>query len=124
MAHVARQFARRASDAIASLASSSASRIASSYDEAMRANARYVVRDVDAARALPKQLLYTSLAKIPEIAASVARDARACQTLAANARAGELEVRTAFAWTAFACELYAWFCVGEIVGRGGKLTGY
>ncbi len=24
----------------------------------------------------------------------------------------------------FAGECYAWFCVGEIVGRGGTLTGY
>tara|TARA_B100000768_G_scaffold177638_1_gene192118 strand:- start:886 stop:1059 length:174 start_codon:yes stop_codon:yes gene_type:complete len=24
----------------------------------------------------------------------------------------------------FAGEVYAWFCVGEIVGRGGGLTGY
>lgn len=24
----------------------------------------------------------------------------------------------------FAAELYAWFCIGEIVGRGGSLTGY
>lgn len=24
----------------------------------------------------------------------------------------------------FAGECYAWFCVGEIVGRGGSITGY
>ena len=24
----------------------------------------------------------------------------------------------------FSAEVYAWFCVGEIVGRGGGLTGY
>lgn len=24
----------------------------------------------------------------------------------------------------FAGECYAWFCVGEIVGRGGTITGY
>ncbi|MDA9097693.1 ATP synthase subunit g [bacterium] len=24
----------------------------------------------------------------------------------------------------FTTEVYAWFCVGEIVGRGGGLTGY
>lgn len=24
----------------------------------------------------------------------------------------------------FGAELYAWWCVGEIVGRGGSLTGY
>ena len=31
------------------------------------------------------------------------------------------EVGTA---AAFAAECFAWFCVGEIVGRGGTLTGY
>tara|TARA_B100001540_G_scaffold279104_1_gene267708 strand:+ start:143 stop:268 length:126 start_codon:yes stop_codon:yes gene_type:complete len=24
----------------------------------------------------------------------------------------------------FASEVYAWFCVGEVIGRGGSLTGY
>lgn len=24
----------------------------------------------------------------------------------------------------FAGELYAWFCVGEVIGRGGSLSGY
>ena len=24
----------------------------------------------------------------------------------------------------FTAEVYAWFCVGEVVGRGGSLTGY
>ena len=24
----------------------------------------------------------------------------------------------------FAAELYAWFCVGEVIGRGGSLAGY
>jgi hypothetical protein len=27
-------------------------------------------------------------------------------------------------YVGFAAELYAWFCIGEIVGRGGSLTGY
>lgn len=27
-------------------------------------------------------------------------------------------------YAGFAAELYAWFCIGEIVGRGGSLTGY
>jgi F-type H+-transporting ATPase subunit g len=27
-------------------------------------------------------------------------------------------------YLAFGAEVYAWFCIGEIVGRGGSLTGY
>ena len=27
-------------------------------------------------------------------------------------------------YLAFGAEIYAWFCVGEIVGRGGSITGY
>ncbi len=27
-------------------------------------------------------------------------------------------------WLGFTAELYAWFCVGEILGRGVRVTGY
>lgn len=27
-------------------------------------------------------------------------------------------------YLAFGAEVYAWFCIGEIIGRGGSLTGY
>jgi len=27
-------------------------------------------------------------------------------------------------YVGFAAELYAWFVIGEIIGRGGSLTGY
>lgn len=27
-------------------------------------------------------------------------------------------------YVAFGAEVYAWFCIGEIVGRGFSLTGY
>lgn len=27
-------------------------------------------------------------------------------------------------YVGFAAELYAWMCIGEIIGRGGSLTGY
>ena len=27
-------------------------------------------------------------------------------------------------YAGFAAEVYAWFAIGEIVGRGGSLTGY
>lgn len=36
----------------------------------------------------------------------------------------ELKVEDAGIAALFGLELYAWFCVGEIVGRGFTLTGY
>jgi F-type H+-transporting ATPase subunit g len=36
----------------------------------------------------------------------------------------ELPLATVARGGVFAAECFAWFCVGEIVGRGFKLTGY
>ena len=33
----------------------------------------------------------------------------------------DLQVATQFL---FVGEVYAWFCVGEVIGRGGTLSGY
>lgn len=27
-------------------------------------------------------------------------------------------------WLGFGAEVFAWFCVGEIIGRGGSIAGY
>ena len=37
---------------------------------------------------------------------------------------GDVIVAEAGIAALFAAECYAWFCVGEIVGRGGTMTGY
>jgi F-type H+-transporting ATPase subunit g len=36
----------------------------------------------------------------------------------------ELSATEAGMYVAFGAELFAWFCVGEIVGRGGSINGY
>ena len=36
----------------------------------------------------------------------------------------ELPLSTVAKAGVFSAECFAWFCVGEIIGRGGSLTGY
>ena len=40
------------------------------------------------------------------------------------ARRQELPLSEAGLYAAFAGELFAWFCAGEILGRGGSISGY
>jgi F-type H+-transporting ATPase subunit g len=43
---------------------------------------------------------------------------------AAAANWRELPLATVGKAAVFSAECFAWFCVGEIIGRGGTLTGY
>ena len=36
----------------------------------------------------------------------------------------ELPMTEVATYAGFAAEVYAWFVIGEIIGRGGSLTGY
>ena len=40
------------------------------------------------------------------------------------ARRQDLPLSEAGLYAAFAGEVFAWFCVGEVVGRGGSISGY
>lgn len=40
------------------------------------------------------------------------------------ARRQDLPLAEAGLYTAFVGEMFAWFCVGEVVGRGGSISGY
>jgi len=94
------------------------------YAETMRANAEYVVTDARAAKKLGRQFVFTNLARIPPAMKHAGEEVKTVRGILDKARAGEVDMQTVAVGAAFAAEAYAWFCVGEIVGRGGKLTGY
>ncbi|RWW78578.1 hypothetical protein BHE74_00013199 [Ensete ventricosum] len=72
------------------------------YKELLEKNKQHIVHPptIDKCQELSKQLFYTRLART------------------------ELKVEDAGIAALFGLELYAWFCVGEIVGRGFTFTGY
>jgi len=94
------------------------------YERTMRANAEYVVTDEARAKRLGREFVYTNLARLPGAIESAKAEMETVKAVARRARAGEVDMQTVGVSAAFAAEVYAWFCVGEIVGRGGKLTGY
>ena len=61
-------------------------------------------------------------AELPVRYAHMRREWAAVRDAARNWR--ELSLGEAGTAVAFGAECFAWFCVGEIVGRGGTLTGY
>ena len=120
--------ARRARAAASRAASATYDAIApeviARYEKTMAANAEYVVRDPARAKRLGREFVYTNLARLPRAIEAATAEAAAARATAARARAGEADVATIGTAVVFAAEVYAWFCVGEIGGRGGKLTGY
>ena len=94
------------------------------YAKTMRANAEYVVADETAAKKLGRQFVFTNLARIPPAMRHAGEEVKTVRGILDKARAGEVDMQTVAVGAVFAAEAYAWFCVGEIVGRGGKLTGY
>ena len=61
-------------------------------------------------------------AELPVHYAHMRREWAAVRDAARNWR--ELSVGEVGTAVAFGAECFAWFCVGEIVGRGGTLAGY
>ncbi|KAK9802880.1 hypothetical protein WJX73_000313 [Symbiochloris irregularis] len=94
---------------------------ANTYDKLMKDNQQYVVKDKAAADKLGRQLVYTNLAKIPEV---LAQNGKEWGTLRQKAsKITELPLTEVGTYLLFAGEVYAWSCVGEIIGRG-SVTGY
>ena len=117
---VARSMRGRARDAYDAIAPP----VTRAYERTMAANAEYVVKDEARAKRLGREFVYTNLARVPGAIESATAEMETVQAAARRARAGEVDMHTVGASAVFAAEVYAWFCVGEIVGRGGKLTGY
>mmetsp|Transcript_3836 Transcript_3836/g.11085 ORF Transcript_3836/g.11085 Transcript_3836/m.11085 type:complete len:130 (-) Transcript_3836:372-761(-) len=96
--------------------------ITTRYSKMMEANKEYVVEDQAKASKLFKQWYYTNMSRIPDNITMVQKEAAELrQTLSKGTHLHVTEVGTlAF----FAAEVYAWFVVGEIIGRGGSLVDY
>ncbi|XP_010918384.1 uncharacterized protein [Elaeis guineensis] len=94
------------------------------YKELMEKNKKYVVDPptIEKCQELSKQLFYTRLASIPGRYEAFWKELDAVKHIWRNRN--ELKVEDAGIAALFGLELYAWFCVGEIVGRGFTFTGY
>lgn len=121
---VVERVARRGASAATSTYDAVAPRAIAAYEDVMEKNARYVVRNPERVRRLGREFVYSHLARLPDAVRAASGEMAVARESVKRARAGEMDVATAATAGVFAAELYAWFCVGEIVGRGGKLTGY
>ena len=93
-----------------------------SLETTIAKNAEYIVKDEAAAAKLPKQLVYTNLARVPKAIEIAEKEAKMVKEQ--WAKVDEMSVKELGVAALFGLETYAWFCVGEIIGRGGSLTGY
>ncbi len=94
------------------------------YKQLLEQNKQYVQEPptVEKCNLLAKQLLYTRLASIPGRYESFWKELDYVKHLWKNRH--ELKVEDAGIAALFGLECYAWFCAGEIVGRGFTFTGY
>ncbi|KAM0932544.1 putative ATP synthase, F0 complex, subunit G [Dioscorea sansibarensis] len=94
------------------------------YKQLLEKNKQYVVEppSIEKCQELSKQLFYTRLASIPGRYESFWKELDGVKNIWRNRH--ELKVEDAGIAALFGIELYAWFCVGEIVGRGFTFTGY
>ncbi|XP_008799619.1 uncharacterized protein LOC103714214 [Phoenix dactylifera] len=94
------------------------------YKELMEKNKKYVVDPptIEKCQELSKQLFYTRLASIPGRYEAFWKELDGVKHIWRNRN--ELKVEDAGIAALFGLELYAWFCVGEIAGRGFTFTGY
>mmetsp|Transcript_6751 Transcript_6751/g.9171 ORF Transcript_6751/g.9171 Transcript_6751/m.9171 type:complete len:129 (+) Transcript_6751:80-466(+) len=104
------------------LTKTSVPKIITSYQTLMESNAKYVVKDPKAASILHKQLLFTNLSKIPNHIAKAQVEYAAWKKTVKNYQ--ELTLTQVATGSLFVAEVYAWYCVGEIAGRGFTLSGY
>jgi F-type H+-transporting ATPase subunit g len=93
-----------------------------SYEQMMKANAEYVVSDPVAAEKLAKQWFYTKMSQVP--GGIKASEAELGQLKGKLRNWKDLSAQEMGVLLAFGAELFAWFSIGEIVGRGGSITGY
>ena len=92
-----------------------------SYDQMMAANKEYVVADAVAADKLAKQWFFTRMSQIP---AGMRASEAELGALKGKLRSWkEMKAEEMMVLAAFGAELYAWFAIGEVVGRG-SIVGY
>ncbi|KAI8021799.1 hypothetical protein ACSBR2_005814 [Camellia fascicularis] len=94
------------------------------YKQLLEQNKQYIQEPptVEKCNLLSKQLFYTRLASIPGRYESFWRELDYVKHMWKNRQ--ELKVEDAGIAALFGLECFAWFCAGEIVGRGFTFTGY
>ncbi|KAL3532584.1 hypothetical protein ACH5RR_006105 [Cinchona calisaya] len=94
------------------------------YKQVMEQNKQYIQEPptVEKCNELSKQLFYTRLASIPGRSESFWKEVDFVKHMWRNRH--ELKVEDAGIAALFGLECFAWFCAGEIVGRGFTFTGY
>ncbi|XP_057493631.1 uncharacterized protein LOC130779097 [Actinidia eriantha] len=94
------------------------------YKQLLEQNKQYIQEPptVEKCNELSKQLFYTQLASIPGRSESFWKELDYVKQLWKNRH--ELKVEDAGIAALFGLECFAWFCAGEIVGRGFTFTGY
>ncbi|CAM8999712.1 unnamed protein product [Rhodiola kirilowii] len=94
------------------------------YKTLLEQNKHYIQEPatVEKCNELSKQLLYTRLASIPSRYESLWKELDYVKHIWKNRK--ELKVEDAGIAALFGLECYAWFCVGEIAGRGFTILDY
>lgn len=94
------------------------------YKQLMEQNKQYIQdpATVEKCNELSKQLLYTRMASIPGRYESFWKEVHFVKNAWKNRQ--ELKVEDAGIAALFGLECFAWYCAGEIVGRGFTFTGY
>ncbi|OAY27162.1 uncharacterized protein LOC110602945 [Manihot esculenta] len=94
------------------------------YKQLLEQNKQYIQEPptVETCSLLSKQLFYTRLASIPNRCESFWKELDYMKNLWKNRQ--ELKVEDAGIAALFGLECFAWYCAGEIVGRGFTFTGY
>ncbi|BFG39776.1 hypothetical protein CerSpe_260500 [Prunus speciosa] len=94
------------------------------YKNLLEQNKQYIQHPptVEKCSELSKQLFYTRLASIPGRTESFWKEVDYVKHLWKNRQ--DLKVEDAGIAALFGLECFAWFCAGEIVGRGFTFTGY
>ncbi|ONH97847.1 hypothetical protein PRUPE_7G214000 [Prunus persica] len=94
------------------------------YKNLLEQNKQYIQHPptVEKCNELSKQLFYTRLASIPGRTESFWKEVDYIKHLWKNRQ--DLKVEDAGIAALFGLECFAWFCAGEIVGRGFTFTGY
>ncbi|CAL0330889.1 unnamed protein product [Lupinus luteus] len=94
------------------------------YKQLLEQNKQYIQEPatVEKCNLLSKQLLYTRLASIPVRKEAFSKELDYVKQLWKKKQ--ELKVEDAGIAALFGLECFAWFCSGEIIGRGFTFTGY
>uniref|UniRef100_A0A2N9J706 Uncharacterized protein n=1 Tax=Fagus sylvatica TaxID=28930 RepID=A0A2N9J706_FAGSY len=94
------------------------------YKQLLEQNKQYIQEPatVEKCNLLSKQLFYTRLASIPGRYESFWKELDYVKNVWKNRQ--ELKVEDAGIAALFGLECFAWYCAGEIVGRGFTFTGY